>query len=373
LTQRREFFFSVPADYHVHNDLVAAALMAVMGQGFRSARFNFPISARCAALLPSYHRLEQVGPVDPNLEPRRPGRYLGLAFSGGLDSVSVWTMLRDVVGMDFKVITGEYDRFHREAVGYASYRRDVSCWTNFRRVVGDRGRRFDAAIPLLFADYADLESFTTGHTFGTLPLLWNDPSGPEPPEFLEQDAVAAAGGLKEVHILRSLHEPGVLQFLFATAPERIESAFHVTSSPGSSKYLNKALMLRRAYHKAGEPLPAFLEEIVWPDEGGRRWAAMQPDNWIAWRWKYLDQDTVFRMGSRVGQLNWSPLSGMSLAFYDKYLPPLARLIPESFRETLLAGFRAAGISPYEPQDYVELEAVRQFILAVNPPGSITFE
>ena len=87
-------------------------------------------------------------------------------------------MLKELAGIEPKVITGEFDGFHREAVGYASYRRDVSCYTNFRRVFGDRGRRFDAAIPLLFADYADLHSFATGHTFGNLPHVWNDPAGP---------------------------------------------------------------------------------------------------------------------------------------------------------------------------------------------------
>ena len=142
--------------------------------------------------MPRYHRLEDLGPVDPDLEPRRPGRHIGVSFSGGLDSVGVLTLLHDVAGLDVKLITAEYEGFYRETVGYASYRRDVSCFTNFRRVFGDRGRRFDAVVPLLFADYADLDSFVSGHTFGAMPGLWTDPRGDEPPEFLPQDAVAAA-------------------------------------------------------------------------------------------------------------------------------------------------------------------------------------
>lgn len=64
-TRREEIFFSVPTDFHAHNDLVAAALMAIMGKGYRSARFNFPISTRCAEMLPSYHRLEDVSRLTP--------------------------------------------------------------------------------------------------------------------------------------------------------------------------------------------------------------------------------------------------------------------------------------------------------------------
>lgn len=282
-------------------------------------------------------------------------------------------MLHDVAGIDFKVITAEYDGFHREAIGYAPYHRDVSCWTNFRRLFGDRGRRFDAAIPLLFADYADLESFTTGHTFGTLPSLWNDPSGDEPPEFLPQDAVAAAGGLREVHILRSLHEPGVVQFLVNTAPERVESAFFVTASPRTSKYLNKAFMLRHAYLRSQRTIPEFLADIAWPARSASRQLAGQPNSWIAWQWSSLDFGIATRMDPKVATVDWSPLDGMPLDFYWKYVTAMTTLIPESFREALLAGFRAAGVPPYESSDYRELEAVRQFILAINPPGSLNYE
>ena len=90
-----EVFFALPPDYHVHNDLVAAACMAFAGHEYREAAFNFPISIACAAMLAEHYRLDAVSPVDPSLQARKPGRFLGLSFSGGLDSIGVWVLLRE--------------------------------------------------------------------------------------------------------------------------------------------------------------------------------------------------------------------------------------------------------------------------------------
>ena len=368
-TRQVEFFFSVPPDFHAHNDLVAAALMAIMGRGFREVRFNFPISAHCAATLPLYHQVEVASAVDPDLEPRRPGRFIGISFSGGLDSVGVLTLLRDVAGLAVKVITGEYEGFHREAIGYASYRRDVSCYTNFRRVVGDRGRRFDAAIPLLFADYADLASFVSGHIFGSMPLLWVDPTSDEPREFLPQDLVAEAGGLRELHIVSCLHAPSFLRFLAATAPERVPNAFFSCDGPGGRKHVMKGLMLQQAYAKLGTPAPDDITNLVLP----RRPASNYVGLWEIWTWFNAPPSVAILVARRVARVNWVPIRDLALDFYWTYCPRTARLIPEEFRDALLAGFEAAGIGPSTARDYAELAQVRQFMLAINPPGTFTFE
>ena len=46
-----DIYFSVPADFHAHNDLVAAALLTLVGGARPVVSFNFPISSRCAELL----------------------------------------------------------------------------------------------------------------------------------------------------------------------------------------------------------------------------------------------------------------------------------------------------------------------------------
>ncbi|RIK35281.1 MAG: hypothetical protein DCC58_20680, partial [Chloroflexi bacterium] len=261
ISEVREFFFEVPPDFCTHNDLVAAALLALIGRGYTTAGFNFPISERCARLLAWVHQLEDIGPVDASQEPRRPGTHLGVTFSGGLDSLAVWVLVRDYAGIPFKLITGEFEGYYREAVGYAPYRRDVSCYTNFRRVIGEVGRRFDVVIPLLFADYADLGAFTTGHTFASGPMLWNDPRLDAEPEFLWINMFAEAAGLPEVHLVRGLDTAGLLQFLYATAPETLERGMHVTSRPGTTKYRAKASILEYLFRRDGASTPSWLANM----------------------------------------------------------------------------------------------------------------
>ena len=74
--------FSVPPDFHAHNDAVAAALMTLAGRRFQEVQFNFPISARCAATLREFYGEVAIGPVDPTATAREPGRRLAVNFSG---------------------------------------------------------------------------------------------------------------------------------------------------------------------------------------------------------------------------------------------------------------------------------------------------
>jgi hypothetical protein len=67
------------------------------------------------------------------------------------------------------------------------------------------------------------------------------------------------------------------------------------------------------------------------------------------------------------------LQPLSLEFFRKYCPLTAQLMPSDLRSPTLAAIEAAGIPPNTANDYDELEQLRQFILAVNPPGTITFE
>jgi hypothetical protein len=293
-----------------------------------------------------------------------------VTFSGGLDSLAILTLLRERAGIDVKVITAEYEGFHREAVGYASYQRDVSCWTNFRRIFGDHSRRFDAAVPLLFADYADLHSFATGHNFASIMLHWFDPRADGPREFELHDLVSAAGGLRELHIARCLHTSGLLKFLVAAAPERVELGFHVTASPGTQKYLIKAMVLRHLYREMGRPVPEFLQDIRWQQRATGTPSERAVHLWTIWEWRFLERITAVRVDPRIARVDWSPLEPLSLEFFWKYCPRTAAFMPPEIRAPVLAGLESAGIEPYSERDYEELEQVRQFILDVNPAQTV---
>lgn len=369
LTRVEEIYFALPAGFHAHNDLVATALMATVSGPFRSVRFPFPISRRCADGLAGYFGCK-IGPVDDDLEPRRPGRYLGLAFSGGLDSVGVLTMLRDLAGVDVRLITGEFDGFYRESVAYASYERDVSCHTNFRARLGD-AFRFDAAIPILFADFADLAAFAGGHTFGNMPLVWTNPLTDQP-EFTRTDPLVHAAGITEVHIARCLLEPGLLQVIVRAAPDRIEMGLHGTGREGERKHGAKVLTLRALFERSGTPMPGYLRNARLPVRRAYRGVDDSIHLRAIFIRRFVGQAQAALISPRCASVDWTPVDGLRLDLFTRYNTILAAVIPDPFREPLLTGLRACGVEPYRDDDHLELEALRRFILAVNEAESLTF-
>ena len=141
--------------------------MTLVGTTYSDVTFNFPISSYCADILTTYYRLREIGPVDASLEPRQPGRWIGLNFSGGFDSVALWCLLKHELQLDFRVITSDYGgRFAHERLGFKHFARDVSCVTNLRQLGYDGRGRFNAAVPLLYADYLDLSALASGHVSG---------------------------------------------------------------------------------------------------------------------------------------------------------------------------------------------------------------
>jgi hypothetical protein len=291
-------------------------------------------------------------------------------LSGGTDSMAVWQVLTRVLGSDFKVITTDFGRgFSFEARGFEQFRRDVTCRTDFRRMGFNHEGRFTAAVPLLFADYADLHSFSNGYCFGDVPQVWRDPREGGQSEFEAQEAASAAGGLREVHLLRSLTPAATLRLLATLAPERVERALLSSSGPGSGKYLDKGVMLRHAFQQLGRPLPDYLAHLPFPSE-----PPMIPRRrrvvylYTIWHWKFLDRETALLISPQIADHDFSRLAGLSMDLYRKYIPRMTRFLPDDIREAIVDGFQRVGIEPFDERDYAELEQLRQFIVGVNRRG-----
>lgn len=226
--------FSVPPDFHTHHDAVAAAMLTRVGKHASTVEFNFPVSPHCAELLQRYYpKLERVEPIDPSAAPRRPGRYLGLNFSGGIDSTAVWLILRAVVGDQFRVVTSDYGGpYAFEAAGFGAFRRDVTCRTDLREKGFDWAGRFNSCVPLLYADYLDLRAQVTGHPYTLGSSQVESLRDGHPPSFLNEDLVLLAGGLEELHLLRPVFNSGPMLVVATLAPELIRNAFAASARPG---------------------------------------------------------------------------------------------------------------------------------------------
>lgn len=234
--------FSVPRDYHVHNDSVAAALLTLLGRTCAEAAFNFPISERCAELLTSYYKLAGVGPVDAALEPRQPGRHLAINFSGGTDSTALYLLMQDVLGDDFKVVSIDFGgRFTHERQGYRRFHRDVTCRTDLRQHGYDTHGRFIASVALLYADYLDLAGVVSGHTLLQETSSIISRADGRLPDYRQKEPAYRAGGLAEEHLVRSLTTLSMFQIVLDSAPERREDAFAASAPRNTEKYYARAV------------------------------------------------------------------------------------------------------------------------------------
>jgi hypothetical protein len=354
--------FSVPRDFHVHNDSVAAALLSLVGANYRSVGFNFGVSACCAEVLRDYYRLDEVGPVDPNLEPRRPGRHLGLNFSGGLDSTAVWVIL-DLLGDEFMVIHADYGfGYRREQTHTTAYRKDVDCTTDLREKGYDLNGRFLAAIPLLYADYVGLGSVTHGNPYFHYPPLHVESlAHRQAPAFLRHDAVFNAGGLAELHLIRGLMTWSTLRILVSTAPERVRGALAASARPGSVKHAIKALALRDTYQRLGLPLPEFLEPWIPPRQLPPFGQRLDVDTWALYFLKTRGPEFVGTFVNGIERVDRAAVDRLTFRFLTRYNPSLVQVIPADLRNRYLSLLHRFEVYPYDERDWYELEQYKALL------------
>jgi hypothetical protein len=354
--------FSVPPDFHTHNDSVAAALMTMAGHRASHVRFNFPISTRCAEILTSHYGLDEVGPVDASLEPRRPGRWLAVNFSGGLDSTALVVLLRELMREPIRVVSTDYGGFYQfERLGYANARQDVVCQTDLRTQGLDRVGRFNAVVPLLFADYLDLRALTSGDPFSQEREGMRSLARGEQPWFLRKSAAYAAGGLDEVWLARGLNTPGLLQILLTHAPHVLEAGFKAAAVPGSQKHITKGLILKRLFERDGREPPAFLRALRWPDRPIVFGRDPSTDMRLLYIARHSGLTVARRLAPNLPQRDLAELADMTLAFQERYNTNVVALLPPALRQRALAAWHASGIYPWDERDWHEVARVREMM------------
>jgi hypothetical protein len=362
VTRVDEVFFTVPSDFHTHNDSVAAASLTLVGRSCPRVSFNFPISPQCAELLQAHYGLAEVGPVDPALTPRRPGRQLALNLSGGIDSTALWLLLRAALGHEFRTISSAYGgRLAFEEAAFRTLGPDTIVGTNLRALGLDQHGRFNAAAPLLFADYLDLHSLTSAHIFREHGYHFRPQAPGDQPYYLQQEAPYRAGGLREAHIVRSLYVHGLIRLILRLAPERMRAALLGCAPVGTEKFVTKALLVRAECRALGiaPPRDALDPRVTVGrfkfrtshSEDLRALAIIKHDGW----------ELASRLFDGLERFDLGFLDDVSLEFVRRYHPDFVALIPTELRAAVLELFERCDILPYDARDLAEFELVNTFL------------
>ncbi len=355
--------FSVPPDFHTHNDSVAAALMMFAGHRASIVNFNFPISQRCAEILTRHYGLDDVGPLDPALAPRAPGRWLAVNFSGGLDSTALVVLLREVMQEPIRVVSSDYGGvFAYERQGYANARQDLVCQTDLRARRLDRVGRFNAVVPLLFADYLDLRALTSGDPFSQELEGMRRLARGEQPWFVRKEAAYAAGGLGELHLARLLNTPGLLRILVERAPRLLEAGFRAAAAPGSQKHITKGLILRYLVERGGCDPRAFADSLTWPASPLVFGSETSADMRLLYIARHIGADVARRLAPTLDPRDLAALDDLSLAFQERYNTDFVTLLPAALRPRVLDALHRCGIHPWDEHDVREVAIVRELLV-----------
>jgi hypothetical protein len=363
--RRDEIFFETPPDFRAHPDSVAAAVMTLLSTTVGAVTFNFPISTHCADTLRSYYRLDDLGPVDASLEPRRPGSQVGLNFSGGMDSRAAKSILDELLPGAYRLVTTDYGGFFaHERIGFTPYAPDVVCRTDFRGKRFAHGR-FNGAVPLLFADYLDLEWLATGHSYAQDPQSIEPLLDGTPPNFRELEAAFAAGGLREMHLVRGMNEAGLVKTIRRLPDEQLEWALNASSPPTGSKYLTRGTILRRLLEEEAQPVPAFLPQPVFPPRDSRFGAGLGGSLNALWLARRLGVQQVRAFWPGVERVPAAWFASLTIDFLTKYNPNHLGLLPPSLRGPLLTALSRRGVEPYTERDWRELGEVLAYLLPLQ--------
>jgi hypothetical protein len=213
-------------------------------------------------------------------------------------------------------------------------------------------------VPLLFADYLDLWGIVTGHCIDHSPDGMDRIPPVGRPAFLKGDLVVNAGGLEDVHLVRSLTPVGAAKVIMAFGPERIERALSASSPPHGYKPYLGVLILRHLYADAGLPVPAFLRD--YPPL--TRLMTLQGQILrLLYILKRSGIEEVYQVCPQARQVDLSLFAPLSLSFFGRYNPRITDVLAEPLRTATTGLLHACGIEPYDARDWDELRVVRGFL------------
>lgn len=344
--------FSVPPDFFVHGDRLAAVLAALCAPVHRQIEFHFPISEDCRSYL-SRHRGVEVKAAG-SVSPRHPGDGIGLNFSGGYDSLAAYLLSPEKVQL---ISTDFGERFRRERDYFETFETTV-CKTDFReKGYASFDWRFMAAASILYADYLRLGTIGFGTILEASP--WNL-ARRRATAAAAPDSLFKAAGLKSFSPIRGLTEFGTAMIIHQRAVHEAEKSLASVADPGTEKLFRKRLLIDTARYLDVGVRPEFSSYNL-PRQKVTFGSSFAVDFLTLYfvRLYGVEEVSAWVDGLEALGLKW--LGKTTLNFYVRYNTSFLPEIPRRLLPEILAGYHDCGLLPYTEADWEEFREVRSFL------------
>lgn len=228
--------FTVPKEFKIEGNCLAAALACLCGTTFQSIYLDFPTSPEARELIAKGCNAKVTSKSD--CKPRTPGTGNCLAFSGGMDSLACKYIAPnrnyDLIGIDFG---GWFEREYQFLRDYDDIK--YICSTDFRRKRYDRNSWLFMASPiLLLADHFGWKSVAFGSTLESSPFtLFEMANCPVSHHWL------TACGMKNESTLQGCSEFLGSRIVLQNEPDIVDKSLTSVAATGSEKSFRKALAL----------------------------------------------------------------------------------------------------------------------------------
>lgn len=351
--QRDRLHFSVPDDFRVHPDLVAAAVAPLLGSSYAQITLDFPVSERVRMEVAARTRADVVA-AEPG-DARQPGTRCALNFSGGVDSLAAWLLAPDDV-VRLAVDFGRW--FRRERKSFTPRAPDVICATDFRaKGYGQTDWLSMGSAAMLFADHLDL--FLVG--FGT--HLAASPTYLRARGWESRDATAplvAAAGLRDGTFTRGLTEFGTSMIVDHYAPGVADASLASVARRGSAKVFRKRLIYDSAVAFRGGPA-VDIENRRLPRRKVKLWQSYGMDFALVLLMALYPPRFIRRFVKDPEPEVLEAASEIRPNFAFRCNPMFVEQMPPHLRAAITQRMTAAGIEMYGEADWVEYEKLRRIL------------
>lgn len=350
--------FSVPADFKVGNDAIAATAIAIRPMACSEIEFNFPVSIRARDIAEKDYKIEIKSEVETAYNPT--SRYANyLNFSGGIDSLAAYYLLGDAsrnISIDF----GGY--FKREADWFREWPTYI-VETDFREkpFIESLDWRFMGSCAMLYSDYLQIDTVYWGTVLEASPYWFSSNKKVDADNAVSTHAFAIAG-LKMGQTVTPLSEFGTMKLALQLGDITVQKSIVRCAAPRSEKSIRKLLLARLAQ---GDRVDSAFWEV---NQCTRKYVFG-----TSFAVDILTMYFISKIGIKLVRAHLADITDDQLAeikaldmcFFEKYNVANLESIPKSVCGQIIAGYENAGLAPYSLSDFTALEACRDYLKQVH--------